>query len=189
MRSIRLISAASLLIAVPALSMADTTQGANDEAKALIQQFASSLKTELVSAMKAGGPVNAVAVCQDKAPAIANSLSETSDWEIGRTSLKTRNASNAPDAWEKQTLEQFEARKAAGKPVEGMSYSEVVETDGQKVYRYMMAIPTQEVCLACHGSDLMPELTAAIDEAYPADQARGYSAGDIRGAFTLSKPL
>jgi hypothetical protein len=30
---------------------------------------------------------------------------------------------------------------------------------------------------------------AAIDERYPDDMARGYSLGDVRGAFSLSKPL
>jgi len=189
MRTPILISLAALVAASPGLAVADSTAGANDEATALIQQYASSLKSELVSAIKAGGPTNAVAVCQDKAPAIEASLSETSDWEVGRTSLKPRNANNAPDEWERRTLEQFEARKAAGNPVEGMSYAEVVDADGQKTYRFMKAIPTQEVCLACHGTDIDPELAKAIDAAYPEDQARGYSAGDIRGAFTLSKPL
>lgn len=189
MRKITLISAATLCCTLPTLSMAETTANAGDEANALIQQFASSLKAELVSAIKAGGPTNAIAVCQDKAPAIANSLSETSEWEIGRTSLKTRNPDNDPDAWETSVLKQFESRKAAGNPVAGMSYAEVVESNGQEVYRYMKAIPTQEVCLTCHGTDIDPKLADTIDAAYPEDEARGYSAGDIRGAFTLTKPL
>jgi hypothetical protein len=189
MRTTLSISLAALISAGPGLAVADSTAGASDEAKALIKQYATSLQSELVGAIKSGGPINAVGVCQDKAPAIATSLSETSDWEIGRTSLKTRNANNAPDAWEQQVLEQFESLKAAGNPVAEMAYAEVVEVDGQKVYRFMKAIPTQEVCLTCHGSEIDPELAQAIDEAYPEDQARGYSAGDIRGAFTLSKPL
>lgn len=189
MRTTTLISAATLFCALPTLSMAETTAGANDEAKALIQQFASSLKTELVSAIKAGGPTHAIAVCQDKAPAIANSLSESSEWEIGRTSLKTRNPNNEPDAWEKRVLKQFDSLNTAGNPVAELSYAEVVESDGKEVYRYMKAIPTQEVCLTCHGTDIDPKLAEVIDAAYPEDQARGYSAGDIRGAFTLTKPL
>jgi hypothetical protein len=32
-------------------------------------------------------------------------------------------------------------------------------------------------------------VAAAIEEGYPADLARGYKLGDIRGAFSLSKPL
>jgi hypothetical protein len=70
-----------------------------------------------------------------------------------------------------------------------MAYAEVVEKDGSKQFRFMKAIPTGEVCLACHGSSIAPAIAATLDEAYPDDQARGYKLGDVRGAFTLSKPL
>jgi hypothetical protein len=53
----------------------------------------------------------------------------------------------------------------------------------------MKAIPTAELCLTCHGEALDPELQATLDELYPADKARGFKEGDIRGAFTLSRPL
>jgi hypothetical protein len=41
----------------------------------------------------------------------------------------------------------------------------------------------------CHGEASNPDIAAAINKAYPKDQARGFSLGDIRGAFTLAKPL
>jgi hypothetical protein len=185
-------SALALAAAVGALSVnaVATTQDDAEQAQAIIKEFATTLQGELKAALKAGGPVNAVSVCQDKAPAIAADLSEQSGWEVGRTSLKTRNtALNTPDEWETNVLEQFEARKANGESPKGMSYASVVDTEDGEVYRYMQAIPTQEVCLACHGKDITPDLAAALDKAYPEDQARGYSLGDIRGAFTLSKPL
>jgi cytochrome c553 len=109
---------------------------------------------------------------------------------VGRTSLKLRNPSlNQPDDWERSILEQFETRLANGEPAKTMSHAEVVETASGKSYRYMKAIPTAEICLTCHGKELDPSLAEALDEAYPEDQARGYSAGDIRGAFTLHRPL
>ncbi len=49
----------------------------------------------------------------------------------------------------------------------------------------MKAIPLQEGCLGCHGSEIKPAIAAALNEKYPNDQATGYSVGDIRGAFTL----
>jgi hypothetical protein len=129
-------------------------------------------------------------VCKERAPAIAASLAEQTGWEVGRTSLKLRNvALNTPDIWEQRVLKQFEDRKAAGQPVAGMTYAEVVETEDGTAYRYMQAIPTAQVCLACHGDNIEPGLAESIDQAYPDDQARGYAVGDIRGAFTLSKPL
>jgi len=65
----------------------------------------------------------------------------------------------------------------------------VVESDGEKRYRFMKAIPTAELCLVCPGETIAPDLAAAIEEAYQDDQARGFSIGDIRGVFTLSKPI
>jgi hypothetical protein len=171
---------------------ADTseTEMAADQAQMLIKEFATTLQGELKGALKEGGPIGAVQVCKERAPAIAESLSEQSGWEIGRTSLKTRNAeTNTPDAWETEVLKQFANRVAAGQSIKTMTYAEVVETDTGKAYRYMKAIPTGEICLACHGVEIDPKLADAIDKAYPEDSARGYSAGELRGAFTLSKPL
>jgi hypothetical protein len=54
----------------------------------------------------------------------------------------------------------------------------------------MKAIPTAEKpCLACHGKEIAPKVAARLAELYPEDAATGYSAGEIRGAFTLSRPL
>ncbi|MGB5735699.1 MAG: DUF3365 domain-containing protein [Thiohalocapsa sp.] len=166
------------------------TAADSQQARVIVKQFATTLKGELQQAMKSGGPIAAVDVCKDKAPAIAASLAEQTGWEVGRTSLKPRNAAlNTPDAWEQQVLKQFDDRKSADQPVNGMSYAEVVQGDSGNVYRYMQAIPTAEVCLACHGTDIEPGLAQTIDQAYPDDKARGYALGDVRGAFTLSKPL
>jgi hypothetical protein len=172
-----------------AVAGTDTTLD-GQQAHAIVQQFATTLKGELEGAIKSGGPTKAVGVCKEKAPAIAASLAEQTGWKVGRTSLKLRNAAlNSPDAWEQRVLKQFDERKAAGQPVPGMTYAEVVQGDSGNTYRYMQAIPTAEVCLACHGSNIEPGLAESIDQAYPDDQARGYAVGDIRGAFTLSKPL
>ena len=159
------------------------------EAKTIIKAFFEQLKGELEASMKAGGPVNAIQTCQLKAPSIAYEMSTGSGWEVGRTSLKLRNPANSPDAWELEVLNKFEERKAAGEDVQQIAHAEVVEQNGKSEFRFMKAIPTAELCLNCHGSELKPEVAAALDAHYTADMARGYKAGDIRGAFTLSKPL
>jgi hypothetical protein len=51
----------------------------------------------------------------------------------------------------------------------------------------MKAIPTDKVCLACHGSTVDETLSQAIINKYPQDRAVGFTLEDIRGAFTLSK--
>jgi hypothetical protein len=161
---------------------------AAEEAKALIKEFAGTLKDELQAAIKAGGPISAIAVCKDRAPAIAAGLAARSGWEVKRTSLKPRNlALDTPDAWERQVLNRFEERKTAGEAADTLAYSAVVDDAGTKRFRFMKAIPTGDICLACHGKDINPDVASALDAAYPQDQARGYALGDIRGAFSVSK--
>ncbi len=190
MKNFVLLTVVPALLVAGSLSAADAANPNAEEAKGIIKSFATELQGELKAAVKEGGPVKAIAVCHERAPAIAADLSAQSGWSVGRTSLKTRNtANNTPDEWETGVLEQFEQRKANGEAVETMAFAEVVETDKGKSFRFMKAIPTGDVCLACHGTQITPEVSAALDERYPDDQARGYSLGDIRGAFTLSKPL
>lgn len=168
---------------------ADTAMDNSAQARGLVKKFGMSLKGELGKGMKSGGPVAAIEVCNTKAPGIARDVSHTSGWEVGRTSLKLRNPSNQADSWELKVLNEFEARKAVGEDPKKMEYSEVVESNGQKSFRYMKAIPTAKVCLNCHGAEVKPEVGKKLQMLYPADKARGFRVGDIRGAFTLSKPL
>ncbi|MGB7930683.1 MAG: DUF3365 domain-containing protein [Gammaproteobacteria bacterium] len=160
-----------------------------DESRAVAAEFMKTLKGELMQAMQAGGPVNAVGVCNLRAPAIAAEMGSLKGWQVGRTSLKLRSLANAPDEWERARLESFEQRKQAGENPAQLEYYAVVEQDGVPVFRYMKAIPTAEPCLACHGAKIDPAVEAKLAELYPMDQARGYRVGDIRGAFTFIEPL
>ncbi len=154
------------------------------------QQFGGALKEALQQAMQNGGPVNGIAVCHDKAKQIAADQSWKSGVLIGRTSLKIRNSANAPDNWELAVLRQFEARKIQGEPADKLEFFAVIDDDkGQKTFRYMKAIPTVALCLNCHGETLSPEVAAKLKELYPNDQAHGFKEGDLRGAFTIAKPL
>jgi hypothetical protein len=160
-----------------------------EASRATAAEFMTSLKGELMQAMQAGGPVNAVGVCHLRAPAIAADLGALKGWQVGRTSLKVRNLANVPDEWERAALERFEQRKQDGADPATLEYYEVVEQDGKPVFRYMKAIPTAELCLTCHGATIDPAVAARLTELYPGDQARGYQVGDIRGAFTFIEPL
>lgn len=159
------------------------------ESRAIIKSFAGELQAALKGAMESGGPVKAIAVCNERAPAIAMKHGEAKGWEVGRTSLKYRNPDNAPDQWEVAVLQRFEQRKASGEDVAKMDFGEFTELEGKRVFRYMKAIPTGEICLNCHGGEsVKPEVEARLAEFYPDDMARGFSVGDIRGAFTIIQP-
>ncbi|MFW2374380.1 MAG: Tll0287-like domain-containing protein [Gammaproteobacteria bacterium] len=159
------------------------------KSKEVAQDFMKQLKAELGKAMKSGGPVAAISVCNHQAPLIAKNLSDKYGWKIARTSLQVRNPENSADDWEADVLQKFENRKAMGEAVKPMAYYAVVENNNQQNFRFMKAIPTAEVCLKCHGQNIAPEVKARLDELYPTDKARGYKLGDIRGAFTISQPM
>ncbi|HEB92793.1 MAG TPA: DUF3365 domain-containing protein [Gammaproteobacteria bacterium] len=160
------------------------------DSREAVQSFARALKGNLQSVLQKKGPAEAVEACSSIAPLIAMTKSKSYSWKISRTSLKLRDPDNAPDTWERAVMEQFEARKTKGEDVSKLEYYEVVEMDGNRMFRYMKAIPTLEKpCLTCHGSNLRPDVAAALDKHFPNDKARGYKAGDIRGAFTIIQPL
>ncbi len=190
------IIAAALLCAVPlgnALADNHGNQARMDKSKAVVQEFFGKLKGELEAAMKEGGPINAIQVCNRVAPGIAHELSSKHGMNVARTSLKTRNADNAPDAWETAVLKKFEERKAAGENPDTIAFAEVVDNGGKKEFRFMKAIimpPEDKMpCLKCHGTSIDPAVAGKLDALYPKDMARGYKAGDVRGAFTLRQPM
>ena len=154
-----------------------------EESRALAQRFAMQLQTELKAALSDGGPIHAIAVCRDEAPKIASALSRQSGAKVGRTSLRPRNAINAPESWQSKVLNQY--------------FQPTVQiTDARIEYfsassgdlRYMQAIRTGGLCLTCHGQMPEGDLTRALDVDYPYDQARGYEIGSLRGAFSIIWP-
>jgi len=146
------------------------------------------LKGELTQAIAEGGPIAAINVCYLRAPEIAAQLSQDSGARVGRTALRVRNPSNAPDELERTVLEQFAADLGAGpidRPLEAVF--EIRRGDAVE-RRYMRAIPTDALCLTCHGKIIAPELAAAIARDYPGDQATGFEQGQLRGAFSVVWP-
>jgi hypothetical protein len=164
-----------------------------ERSRALVAGFGGELKGELTGAIERGGPVAAIGVCRDRAPAIAARLSEQSGARVSRTALRVRNPANAPDALQRAVLGQF-AEQMSGAPGAGTAAAgpleAVFEIKGAAGIerRYMRAIPTDALCLTCHGPSLSPELAAAIRRDYPTDAATGFAQGELRGAFSVIWP-
>lgn len=184
--------AALLAIACcPALTQAAVAPAASDwieQSRQLAQQLGAELKDELSRAISEGGPVAAVAVCKTRAPEIAAGLSARSGAVVGRTALRVRNPANAPDDLQRAVLEQFSAELASGKFAGPLEAAFEINRGGQIERHYMRAIPTDVLCLACHGPVLAPELAAVIQRDYPDDQATGFEQGQLRGAFRVAWP-
>ncbi len=184
--------APSLLLALSTLpAFADDMAQYQEESRKIVKEFASQLGGEMQKEMKANGPVSAIKVCRDVAPAIASEVSRKNGWNVGRKSLKTRNAAlGMPDAWEQKVLADFEKRMEKENPA-NMEFAEVVTEPQGKFFRYMKAIPVQDVCLKCHGGDdaVAPGVKDALKAEYPHDKATGYTLGQIRGGFSIKRPL
>jgi hypothetical protein len=154
----------------------------------LTQQLGGALKTELADK----GPAGAVLVCKSLAPDIASELSSKHGMRVSRVSLKPRNPMlGLPDAWEQQILATFDTKAAAGDKPDTLEHAAIVDEPAGKFFRYMKALPVQPLCLTCHGDaqSIPAEVKAQLAQDYPADRATGYSAGQIRGAITIKKPL
>jgi hypothetical protein len=152
-------------------SAAEPEQRAREAIKAL----GGALKKELMQAMQRG-PDKAIQVCKTRAPQIARELS-TGGLVIGRTSHRVRNPDNRPRRWVVPLLEAMrETPPKAGE-------LRTAELEGGKVLGVVQPILAAPLCLTCHGKELAPPIAAAIKQAYPEDQATGFSAGELRGVF------
>lgn len=182
-----------LLALLPCLPLAADDQEAPPQWVLESRQAAAGLGKNLVSTLQqtitSEGPAAAVTFCNLQAPVIAENISAQHAMQVGRTALRVRNQDNLPDAWERRMLQQMQQRLAAGEAASEVEVFAVHNDAGARTGRWMRAIPTQPVCLNCHGSNIAPAVAEAIDEAYPQDQARGFEVGELRGAFTVSVPL
>lgn len=183
-----LLSLLLMTSALPAFS-AENIPSKQLEARELAKTFLGQLKPALGQAMKSGGPVHAVSVCNQTAPQIAADLSAQSNWKVSRVSLKPRSKMAYADSWELETLKEFETQLAKGKDIQSLEKFAVVSMGGEETIRYMKAIPTGNVCLTCHGQAITPAVIAKLDKHYPFDSARGYQAGQIRGAFSFQQAV
>ena len=158
------------------------------EARASSGQLGSQLISALQEALSGQGPVGGVQVCNLEAPKIAESVSGER-FEVGRTALRVRNPANAPDDWEASVLQHFQAEMKQGADPACLDTWKVEIIDGERVGRYMKAIPMGPQCVVCHGESIAPDLAETIDRLYPEDQATGFAPGELRGAFTITADL
>ena len=202
MKKYQLIATTAYLFAhcllIPISASADTTPSNIDTAtvdstRNIAGQLLNTLGQKLKTALSTDGPLAAVSVCKEAAPAIANSLSAEHGVQITRVGTRVRNQKmGIPNVWQKEALTQFEERLAAGEKPADLEYWKVVETaNGKRELHYAKAIAVQPQCLSCHGQpqDIPSALAEKIRQEYPNDQATGYSAGKLRGAVVITKPL
>lgn len=148
---------------------------ANSEQEALskIKEFGTTLKRELKKGLSKS-PLEAVKVCNLKAPEIATKVS-SKEIKIGRVSLKYRNPQNKPQKWMKSYIQKFHKKEIK------KAYIVASLPNGKK--GLLKPVQTMPLCLTCHGEKIEPTLSKEIKRLYPQDKATGYKVGQIRGFF------
>jgi hypothetical protein len=186
---------ASLTHLVPLLVLALSTAGCADDPKRvdlsvpegaqqgreLALAFQKALRSELENAIAAQGPLGAIAVCGERAQAIADGLARDG-LRVRRISDRPRNPANAADTRELQMLESWRGASAEDRAKVGEGRTR----DGKSSLYLPISIP-DALCLTCHGpvETLAPELREKLASRYPADRATGYALGDLRGALVV----
>lgn len=180
------------LMLVSSAVFADELNEREQAADQVSEQFIKQLGGHLKKEMQANGPVQAINVCKEIAPEIANQLSIENGWSVSRVTTKTRNSLlGTTDMWEREALAEFEAAAAKGEKYSEMKKTAVVDEDGQFYFRYMKPLAIKPVCLTCHGSeDQIPApVKAELEKLYPFDKAKGYKQGELRGAVSIKQPM
>jgi hypothetical protein len=158
-------------------------------AREVATEVPAKLLAVLTEAIAKTSAAQSVTMCQTTAPQMAQAASEKSGWQVRRVSLRNRNPKGVPDAWERETLEDFDDRASTGESFDTLERSAVQTVNGRVVQRYMRALPTRPLCTQCHGpaNQLAPGVAERLKALYPADKATGYGVGQLRGAITLQR--
>ncbi len=150
-----------------------------------------TLKQAVLKAMEAGGPVNAIQVCNTKALPLTRQVEEQLGRPVAvkRTSLRVRNPDNRPDSLEAMALRFFETQRHATGTLPPY-FAQVIQKNRARYYRYYKPMTVAPLCLTCHGdpATMGTALRHALEQLYPDDQATGYQEGDFRGVIRVEWP-
>ncbi len=170
----RLCILVAALLGIAAIAHAESP-GADDAA--LLLPFKKQLMGTLQSALKES-PEAAIMACQQQAPHIPGQAAPAG-MEVGRASHKARNPDNQPNNWQQEWIDYYlsHAEDRVGKRFRLQ--------DGRMAY--VEPIVMQPMCLTCHGSNISDSVQTLVDKHYPHDQATGFSTGELRGIFWLTR--
>lgn len=144
------------------------------------------LMVALQGAISREGVAGAVRFCSEEA--LPLTVETAGKFEgvrtVRRIGVRTRNPRNLPDAVDREVVAEFlRDWKPPGEPV----VRRVEEAGGGVVWRFYKPVPVGATCLACHGDKaaMAPDVVAALEGVYPADEATGFREGALRGAVVV----
>lgn len=149
-----------------------SVQVALNKADTAVDELGGKLMAALQAALSEGGPADAIKICQEIAPSLAEQVGKEQGVRIGRTSYRLRNQNNRTPSWARSEVQQQSVEIAA-----------YVSSEG--VVGRLRPIPMMPLCAQCHGSndEISPEVRDVLSARYPSDQATGFRQGQVRGYF------
>ncbi len=182
----------ALLVGLGARAADEPPRAALEDARKASNELVTSVRSELLKAIEASGPLRAIVVCKYSVPEIASAVSRRYGARVTRVSLAPRNpALGWGDAWEQKVLIDFDERVARGEKADALEHAEVVAEPAGRVLRYMKALPMQPACMHCHGpvEQMSESIRNQLAHDYPHDRATGLQVGKVRGAVSYKKAL
>lgn len=176
----------SLLVAAPQhrkqdKALQEVIQTGKKSSMLLLKTLGSNMKKN----MKAGGPMQALDFCSQKAYTLTEEVNKKlpKGVTVKRISTKYRNPANQPQNDEKEILKSL--KKLQSLHVKIPKY--LVQKVNEHTYKfYKPLIINKQICLKCHGNIKNKKLRQAINERYPQDMAKHYKMGDLRGAVVVT---
>jgi hypothetical protein len=168
-------------LAAPRLTDSDAL--IREKGTAVVQEAFSLLSSNLLAALAAGGPSNAIPFCSVQALPLTESVSDHYSVDLRRVSDRVRNPKNAATPHEADVLDGFAAQVAAGQQPAPL----VVRTN-DTAWFYAPILINNPLCLTCHGQpgqDMTPETTELLKRLYPEDRATGFRMNDLRGMWVV----
>lgn len=138
------------------------------------------LGKNLMGALQSKGTMHAMEFCNVQAIPLTDSLSKNYSATIKRVSDKNRNPNNKANEEELKYIELFKSDLIAKRESKPM----VIEKGNQVQFYY--PIPTNTMCLQCHGTQIEPDVQRQILKLYPNDLAFGYNENEVRGIWSIS---
>lgn len=175
----------------PTTSSQSVDENVLAETRSVATRLVSTLGATLKKEIAANGTVSAIGVCNLVAPEIAASLSQQTNWQVGRVGTRVRNPNNQPNDWQQAALNTFAERASQGEKFEQMETYSVRQVNSKPMLLYAKAIGMQPMCVQCHGqsAQISADVKARLQTLYPADKAIGYNVGELRGAVVIVRPL
>lgn len=162
----------------------DTQKMLQKQAKEAIMTVGGTLKKNMVSQMKSGGPIAAAGFCSASATNLAKEVSKTlpEGISVKRITNKPRNSQNQATPSESKVLLQLESQMKSGTMPKML-----VQQKSEGHYQVYKPIKVGKKCLVCHGTQNTRNQDAynIIASNYKSDQAINYKEGDFRGAFLV----